>query len=37
MFEEASAQFFLMSHEKYNMIVGSLQRDQDGEPLATLW
>jgi hypothetical protein len=36
MFEEASAQFFLMSHEKYNMIVGSLQRIQDGEPLAAL-
>ncbi len=37
MFEEASAQFFLMSHENYNMIVGSVQRIQDGEPLAALW
>ena len=36
-FEEASAQFFLMSHEKYHAIVGSLQSINDGEPLATLW
>ena len=36
MFEEASAQFFLMSHDKYNMLVGSLQRIKDGDPLAAL-
>ena len=34
--KKASAQFFLMSHENYNMIVGSLQSINVGEPLATL-
>ena len=36
-FQEASAQFFLMRCEKCNTIVGSLQSINDGEPLATLW
>jgi hypothetical protein len=35
-FEEASAQFFLISQEKNNTIIGSLKHIQDGQPLSSL-